>query len=173
MLHVGRSSTSLITGRTPLTIKPSQLTTLLINSMIFHSLTRCSRDSCTGCSAAIPFQIARMITENLLGRAPSPKPMLLCADQICRCIGYCMQPQNRISAAQVVLFGISQATQCYIDCAEREKFIWCQEIYQLVSISGFTVVQRLNQEQCDSWNAIQGEPVTKAPISLDIPLQSL
>lgn len=103
-------------------------------------------------------------TENLLERAPSPKNMLHCADQICRCVAYCMQPRNRTSAAQVVLFGISQASQCYIDCGDREKFVWCQEIYPLVSTSGFTVVQRLNQEQCNYWNAVQSQAVTK-PLS--------
>lgn len=96
-------------------------------------------------------------TDDLRERAPSPTNMLFCADQICRCVDYCMQPRNRISAAQVILFGISHASQCYIDCADRKKFVWCQEIYPLVSISGFTVVRHLEQEQCNHWNAVHGQ----------------
>jgi hypothetical protein len=98
-------------------------------------------------------------TEKLLRRNPDPAHAIFYAQEICRSLAFCMQAKFRVSSAQVVLFGVSQAAKWYIECGERERFIWCQKIYPMIRSSGFTVVNRLSQAECEYWNASQSQPV--------------
>lgn len=91
-------------------------------------------------------------TKDILGEPPDPTHMLFCAGEICNSVAYCMQSGRRISAAQVILFGVSQAAQCYIDCGDKERFIWCQGMYPMGKSSGFIYVDCLKQEEYETWN---------------------
>ncbi|PYI05125.1 hypothetical protein BO78DRAFT_408525 [Aspergillus sclerotiicarbonarius CBS 121057] len=97
--------------------------------------------------------------EKLLFRDPDPSCMLFYANEICRSVAYCMQPQTRMSAGQAVLVGLSQAAKCYIECGGKTGFLWCQAIYALIARSGFGVALCMNQVEWGFWNAAQRQPI--------------
>lgn len=93
------------------------------------------------------YQLERLF----LGRS-DPTRMLFYAGEICRSVAYCMQPGTFMSAVHIVLFAVSQASRCYIECEEREMFMWCQRIYPLIQARGIDLAVHISEEDWGLWS---------------------
>lgn len=76
-------------------------------------------------------------------------------NEICRSVAYCMQPKTQTSAGQAALFAVSQASKCYIECGERDMFMWCQAIYSIIKSRGFDIAFVVSQEELKLWDNTQ------------------
>lgn len=102
-------------------------------------------------------RVVYQIEKLLLLPDPDATRMLFYASEICRSVAYCIQPKTQTSAGQAVLFAVSQASQCYIECGEREMLMWCQGIYSTIASRGFDIASLVSQAELKLWHTTQSQ----------------
>ncbi|KAL4773035.1 hypothetical protein BDW60DRAFT_216231 [Aspergillus nidulans var. acristatus] len=104
--------------------------------------------------------------EALLHGHCDPTKMISYATKILRSVPYLMQRERQMSSVHVVIFGVSQASRCYIHCGKKEEFERCQEIYRLIALRGFDMASHMAKEHLAYWYLAQGQPVAIKASSL-------
>ncbi|OKL57640.1 hypothetical protein UA08_06981 [Talaromyces atroroseus] len=117
-------------------------------------------------ASAVTRRVIHRCEKLLLSREPNPTRMLFYAGEICRSMAYCLQPSTRMSTGHTVMFSIAQASKCYVDCGDKESFMWCQGIYPLISSRGFDIARHMSRAEWKFWNAFQNQlmPVSRLPL---------
>ncbi|KAL3486789.1 hypothetical protein BJX62DRAFT_246553 [Aspergillus germanicus] len=83
------------------------------------------------------------------------------AGEIGRAVAFCMQPSNRMSSGHAIMVATSQASKCYIDCGNRDMFMWCQGVYSVIQSHGLDIAGAMSQNDRELW------AVANVQISLD------
>ncbi|KAL2842914.1 hypothetical protein BJY01DRAFT_216237 [Aspergillus pseudoustus] len=94
--------------------------------------------------------------ETLISGYSDPSRMIQYAGEISRAIPYCIQPSNQMSSGHAVIFAVSQASRCYIDCGDRSLFEWCQGIYAAIHSRGVDIARGVGEEDLGLWAAAHG-----------------
>lgn len=79
------------------------------------------------------------------------------AGEICRALAFCVQPSNRMSAGHAAMVATSQASKCYIDCADRSMFMWCQGVYSVLQSHGLDIAGAMGRNDRDLWTATNSQ----------------
>ncbi|KAJ5082815.1 hypothetical protein N7532_011858 [Penicillium argentinense] len=113
--------------------------------MIFHAKTliRSHRNS------GIPAELLSQVTDPFLDED------YLCAgfyaDEICRCMPYCMQDKMKNAGFHMTLFPLCAASQTYINFANLEKFAWCVKILEQADSRGHATAPYLVDISWNNW----------------------
>ncbi|KAJ5114513.1 hypothetical protein NUU61_000272 [Penicillium alfredii] len=65
------------------------------------------------------------------------------ANEICRSVPYCLQQDKRIWSGQLLLFPLTWASKFFCYYGYREKYLWCQHVFDALAGLGFGVAQFL------------------------------
>lgn len=110
------------------------------------------------------FWIARTVlrrcvyqAEKTINKCADATRMRQCAGEICRAVAFCMQPSNQMSSGHAVMVATSQASKCYIDCGDRDMFLWCQGVYSILQSHGLDIAGAMSQNDRGLWAMANGE----------------
>lgn len=68
--------------------------------------------------------------------SPFMKNAELYTDQICRGVGYFVQPQMHILGGHNLLFPVSMAAQFFYRNEIEDRYLWCQEVFAFLESLG-------------------------------------
>lgn len=91
----------------------------------------------------------------------------LYADQICRAMPYCLQPNMRLGGAHSTVACLNQVYKTYVHRRCREKYLWCQSTYLHVASLGFESSQHIYESSVEYWE-ISEDPHVNMLLSLSL-----
>lgn len=95
--------------------------------------------------------------EKVISGCSNATRMRQCAGEICRAVAFFMQPRNQMSSGHAVMVAVSQASKCYINCADKDMFVWCQGIYSLLECHGLDIAGAMSRSDSDLWVVVNGQ----------------
>ncbi|KAJ5261382.1 hypothetical protein N7478_011977 [Penicillium angulare] len=90
------------------------------------------------------------------------------ADEICRCLQYCLQPETNACGVHIIVASLNHVYKPYALLRRREKFQWCQDAFKAISNRGLALASILSHAGRDVWHFHEG---SNGPQSTQIPLQ--
>ncbi|KAB8221702.1 hypothetical protein BDV33DRAFT_170144 [Aspergillus novoparasiticus] len=87
------------------------------------------------------------------------------ADQVCRSVLYCLQPDLKTLGAQLLLAPLSQSAQFYSVHELAEKYRWCQEVFVLLPQLGLGIGYFLKDMVWPKYRSSQRRYLTPKSIS--------
>lgn len=95
--------------------------------------------------------------EGILGWNPDSTKLVYYASEISRAAAYCLQPEIRFCAGNILCFGISQANMGYVDIGHEQGFPWSQNMYQILQRRGFDIATMRSGLEWSCWNEAEAQ----------------
>ncbi|KAE8379106.1 hypothetical protein BDV26DRAFT_260080 [Aspergillus bertholletiae] len=111
----------------------------LIDQLIEFLQLSGDRDSLAGCYLSSDEQDNSVVSQNSKTTADFTALAEHYADQVCRAVIYCLQPDLKTLGAQLLLAPLSQSAQFYSVHELTEKHRWCQGVFMLLPRLGLGI----------------------------------